>query len=125
MCTVENITANTMVKSKFKEVYMNYELPKKYWEERDPKTKKVEPKKLLNIIEDYIAKHNVMALATSHDNIVRNTPVEYIYWNDAFYFLSEGGKKFDGLEVNTNVCLTHNFQSIITLKKIFYKKYLY
>lgn len=84
---------------------MNYEMPKKYWEERDPKMKKVEPDKLLKMIEEYISKHNVMALATSRDNVVRNTPVEYIYWNDAFYFLSEGGKKFDGLEVNKNVCL--------------------
>lgn len=60
---------------------------------------------MIGIIEDYISKHNVMALATSCDLIVRNTPVEYIYWNNAFYFLSEGGKKFDGLEVNKNVCL--------------------
>ncbi len=63
---------------------MNYEMPKKYWEERDPKTKKVEHDKLLGMIEEYISKHNVMALATSHDDIVRNTPVEYIYWKGAF-----------------------------------------
>lgn len=84
---------------------MDYELPKKYWEERDPQGKKVERGKLLQIIEDYIGAHNVMALATSRDGIVRNTPVEYEYYQGAFWFLSEGGKKFAGLEVNPHVCL--------------------
>lgn len=84
---------------------MNYELPKKYWEEHDPQGQKVEKEKLLGIIEGFLSKHNVMGLATSHDDIVRNTPVEYEYYNSAFYFLSEGGKKFDALEVNKNVGL--------------------
>ena len=84
---------------------MNYELPKKYWEERDPKGKKIEKEKLLGIIEEYVGKHNVMGLATSCGEAVRNTPVEYDYWKGAFWFLSEGGKKFNGLEVNKNVCL--------------------
>ena len=84
---------------------MNYELPKNYWKERDPQGKQVEREKLLGIIEDFISKHNVMGLATSHGNIVRNTPVEYEYYENSFWFLSEGGKKFDGLEVNKNVCL--------------------
>lgn len=84
---------------------MNYELPKKYWEEKDKKGKKMDADSLMNVIEKYIKQHNVMAIATSYDNIVRNTPVEYTYRNGDFYFLSEGGKKFDGLEVNKNVCL--------------------
>lgn len=84
---------------------MNYALPKNYWKERDPLGKKVEREKLLGIIEGFISRHNVMGLATSHDDIVRNTPVEYEYYEGAFWFLSEGGKKFEGLEVNKNVCL--------------------
>lgn len=84
---------------------MNYELPKNYWKERDPKGRKMEKDKLRQTIEEYIAAHNVMALATARDAAVRNTPVEYEYYAGAFWFLSEGGKKFDGLEVNKNVCL--------------------
>lgn len=84
---------------------MNYESPRKYWEERDPHGKKVEEEKLIGIIVDFIGKHNVMGLATACGEIVRNTPVEYDYWKDAFWFLSEGGRKFDGLEVNKHVCL--------------------
>lgn len=84
---------------------MNYEAPKNYWKERDPQGKKVDRDKLLGIIEDFVGKHNVMGLATACGDAVRNTPVEYDYWKDAFWFLSEGGKKFEGLEVNENVCL--------------------
>lgn len=84
---------------------MNYELPKNYWKERDPLGKKVEAGKLLERIEGYIAAHNVMGLATARGDAVRNTPVEYEYDGGAFWFLSEGGQKFDGLEVNKNVCL--------------------
>ena len=38
---------------------MNYEMAKKYWEERDPKTKKVDPNKLLEIIEEYISQFSI------------------------------------------------------------------
>lgn len=71
---------------------MNYELPKNYWKDRDPQGTKMQKEKLLQIIEDFISRHNVMGLATSHDDIVRNTPVEYEYYEGAFWFLSEGEK---------------------------------
>ncbi len=83
---------------------MDFELPKNYWIERDPKGNKVEPEKLKKNIIDFLENHNVMALATACGDIVRNTPVEYRYKDGALYFLSEGGQKFNGLEVNKNVC---------------------
>lgn len=84
---------------------MNYEQPKKYWEERDPQNRNMPRKNLLETIEKFLKAHNVMAIATACGDAVRNTPVEYEYRNGSFYFLSEGGKKFNGLEVNKNVCL--------------------
>ena len=84
---------------------MDFKAAQNYWVEHDQKGKKVEDEKLIGIIEDFIGKHNVMGLATACGEIVRNTPVEYDYWKDAFWFLSEGGRKFDGLEVNKHVCL--------------------
>lgn len=83
---------------------MDFELPKNYWIERDPKGKKLDPEKLKENIDNFLNCHNVMALATACGDIVRNTPVEYRYKDGALYFLSEGGQKFNGLEVNKNVC---------------------
>ena len=73
---------------------MDFKAAQNYWVEHDQQGKKVEDEKLIGIIEDFIGKHNVMGLATACGEIVRNTPVEYDYWKDAFWLLSEGGRKF-------------------------------
>ncbi len=54
-------------------------------------------------IEEFLYAHNTCALCTGHRAQVRATPIEYIYHDDALYFLSEGGEKFAHLLVNPSV----------------------
>lgn len=58
------------------------------------------------VIEEMIRLHNTCALATCDlEGHVRNTPVEYLYYDGCFWIMSEGGHKFRGLAVNENVSL--------------------
>lgn len=47
-------------------------------------------------IDDFLAAHNTLALATGCGNWVRCTPLEYLRVNGALYILTEGGLKFKG-----------------------------
>ena len=48
-------------------------------------------------IDDFLAAHNTLALATGCGNWVRCTPLEYLRVNGALYILTEGGLKFKGI----------------------------
>lgn len=61
---------------------------------------------VLAAIEAFLQQHNTCALATGHDNLVRATPIEYIYDNQTLYIFSEGGQKFANLYRNPQVSLT-------------------
>ena len=76
-----------------------------YWVNKDKTSTHMEPEKLLKHIENFIKEHNTCALATSANDIVRCTPIEYNYIDGNFYLLSEGGRKFRGLYTNENVSL--------------------
>lgn len=82
---------------------MDYEKASNYWIEKDKTSKEMNPDELLKMIENFIKKHNTMALATGFLDEVRCTPIEYTYENGCFYLFSEGGLKFKYLEKNKNV----------------------
>lgn len=54
-------------------------------------------------IDGFINKHNMLALATGSGNEVRCSPVEYIYEDECFFIITEGGLKFRGLTQNNKV----------------------
>lgn len=58
---------------------------------------------LLAAIGKYVTNHNTLALATASDGYVRCTPLEYIFANEAFYIITEGGFKFRGILQNDKV----------------------
>lgn len=75
---------------------------KKYIE----KPKKRLPKEELKIyIGEYIKENNTLVLATGKEDFVRATPIEYIYYKNKFYMITEGGLKFVGIYENTNVSM--------------------
>ncbi|MFA0834323.1 MAG: flavodoxin domain-containing protein [Methanobacterium formicicum] len=54
-------------------------------------------------VEDFLKQHNTCTLATSSQDSVRATPMEYDYHQGHLYILSEGGMKFAHLLSNSNV----------------------
>lgn len=75
---------------------------KKYIE----KPKKRLPKEELKIyIGEYIKENNTLVLATGKEDFVRATPIEYIYYKNKFYMITEGGLKFVGIYENMNVSM--------------------
>jgi len=75
-------------------------------------------KELKSEINKFIEIHNTCTLATGSGDFVRNTPIEYTYYKDKFYFISEGGLKFKGILQNPNVCISifNSYTSMNELK---------
>lgn len=82
---------------------MNYQEASEYWIKKDKNGVKAPKEELLKRIDHFIKAHNTLALATGFGNELRATPVEYNYYDGAFYLFSEGGLKFKYLEHNKNV----------------------
>lgn len=82
-----------------------YERAANHWKVKDAESVKLEREQLLPAVEEYILANNTCALATGAGNFVRCTPIEYSYYDGAFWMFSEGGKKFIALEQNKNVCM--------------------
>jgi len=82
---------------------MDYDAAVNYWLEKDKTSVHMEEGALKKRIESYIKAHNTCALATGSKNGIRNTSIEYNYVDGCFYFFSEGGLKFKGLQENKNV----------------------
>ncbi|MEN8076411.1 flavodoxin domain-containing protein [Clostridioides difficile] len=57
------------------------------------------------VVHKFISNHNTCVLCTCHDNCPRATPIEYIYYKDMIYFISEGGVKFANILINNNVSI--------------------
>lgn len=76
-----------------------------YWKDKEPQQIRVDEEELRKAAEDYIKSNNTCALATAAGDFVRCTPLEYVYYEKAFWIFSEGGEKFYALEKNKNVCL--------------------
>ena len=76
-----------------------------YWTSKEPAEVRMPQDELLTRIEEFIGAHKTCALACAGNGIVRNTPVEYLYAEGAFWIFSEGGLKFKALEACNDVCL--------------------
>lgn len=88
--------------------HRDYEQAADYWDrkeaERDASADMPEAK-LRSAVDGFLSNHNTCALATGKGDFVRCTPLEYLWCDGTFWIFSEGGKKFTGLEHNSNVCL--------------------
>ena len=80
--------------------------------------KEMDRKELMFEINKFISSHNTCTLATGSGDFVRNTPIEYTFYKDNLYFISEGGFKFKGILQNPNVCIAifNNYTSMNELK---------
>jgi len=87
---------------------------------KDKPENAADEKELIGFMNDFIGSHNTCTLATSHGENVRATPIEYIYQDNVFYILSEGGEKFAGILVNPNVslCIYDDFHGMKSLAGI-------
>ena len=83
----------------------DYDAAAAHWVEKDNAAVHMEKAALKERIEKFIKEHNTCAFATASKDGVRNTPIEYNYVEECFYFFSEGGLKFKGLKENKNVGL--------------------
>ena len=84
---------------------INYEHFKSFWIEQQKTAVHMDRDEALKHIKNFIKNHNTCGFATGTGDYVRCTPIEYTYMNDEFWFVSEGGSKFIGLEKNKNVAL--------------------
>jgi hypothetical protein len=82
-----------------------YVIAAEHWDKKDATSKKVAKETLKEAIGKHIQANNTCAFASGFGDYIRCTPLEYAYHDGAFYFWSEGGKKFIGLEKNKKVCL--------------------
>ncbi len=99
---------------------MNYDEAAEYWNKREKNNKHMDNDILMKRIEVFINAHNTCALATASEGSVRNTPIEYNYFDGCFYFFSEGGKKFRCLKDNKNVgiAIFENYSGFSNLKSL-------
>ncbi len=68
--------------------------------------KKVDYNELKKAVDDFIESHNTCTLASCHDGNVRATPIEYNYFDNQLYLLSEGGEKFSNILLNSKISLS-------------------
>ncbi|WP_297638734.1 flavodoxin domain-containing protein [uncultured Clostridium sp.] len=64
--------------------------------------KSLDKKLVEKIVYDFIKEKNTCVLATGYGDKQRGTPLEYILYKEALYFISEGGVKFANLYRNKN-----------------------
>ena len=76
-----------------------------FWIEQQKTARHMDPKAALDHIHNFIKAHNTCGFATGYGDYIRCTPIEYTYMDGAFWFVSEGGSKFIGLEKNRNVSM--------------------
>lgn len=65
-------------------------------------------------IESFLINKNICTLATGYEGFVRATPLEYEYYDEKIYIISEGGLKFIGLSKNNQVslCIYEDYKSM-------------
>lgn len=95
-----------------------FEIASKFARILNKPDKEMKRKELIDEINKFIINHNTCTLATGSGDFVRNTPIEYTYYKDNFYFISEGGFKFKGILQNPNVCIAifNNYTAMNELK---------
>lgn len=73
---------------------------------------------LQKAIDDYVSGKNTCTLTCGVCEFIRSTPIEYMYYNNCFYFFTEGGMKFKGILQNPNVsiCIYDEYSGMKNLK---------
>ena len=84
---------------------IDWEAAANHWIAQESAETRMPAADLFTEIEAFLARHKICTLATAGNGIVRNTTVEYLYAEGAFWIISEGGQKFRTLQANKNVCL--------------------
>ena len=84
---------------------IDYKHFQNFWIEQQKTARHMDEKDAFEHIRKFIKDHNTCGFATGYGDYVRCTPIEYTYMDDEFWFVSEGGSKFIGLEKNKNVSL--------------------
>ena len=84
---------------------IDWEAAARRWIDQEAGEARMPEGELIAEIEAFLARHKICALATAGNGIVRNTTVEYVHAEGAFWIVSEGGLKFRALQANRNVCL--------------------
>ena len=84
---------------------IDWEAAASHWTDQETGEARLPREELLAEIEAFLGRHRICALATAGNGIVRNTTVEYVHADGAFWIISEGGLKFRALQANRNVCL--------------------
>ena len=70
-----------------------------FWIEQQKTAKHMDRDAAWAHIEGFIKAHNTCGFATGYGDYIRCTPIEYTYMDGCFWFVSEGGSKFIGLEL--------------------------
>lgn len=83
----------------------DYDHFQNFWKEHMKTSVKMPREDVLAHVTKFIENHNTCGFATGYGDYIRCTPIEYTYWNGEFWFVSEGGNKFIGLEHNRNVSM--------------------
>ena len=84
---------------------IDFEHFQNFWVEQQKTAVHMDRGDALAHIVDFIKAHNTCGFATGYGDYIRCTPIEYTYMDDEFWFVSEGGNKFIGLEKNRNVSM--------------------
>ncbi|ENO17389.1 pyridoxamine 5'-phosphate oxidase [Schaalia cardiffensis F0333] len=84
---------------------IDWEAAANHWIDQEVGEARMPEGELIAEIEEFLGRHKICALATAGAGIVRNTTVEYVHAEGAFWIVSEGGLKFRALQANSNVCL--------------------
>ena len=85
--------------------HIDFEHFQNFWIEQQKSAVHMDREAALAHMQEFIKKHNTCGFATGYGDYVRCTPIEYTYMDNEFWFVSEGGSKFIGLEKNRNVSL--------------------
>ncbi|RRR25565.1 pyridoxamine 5'-phosphate oxidase family protein [Schaalia georgiae] len=84
---------------------IDWEAAANHWLDQEAGEARMPAGDLIAEVEEFLGRHKICALATAGAGIVRNTTVEYVHAEGAFWIVSEGGLKFRALRENSNVCL--------------------
>ena len=85
---------------------MNYAKAKVFWDGQRMQQKQMEPSEVKREIDEFLHSQKICCIATGYGMSVRSTTMQYLYNDGCLWFLTEGGHKFDGLEMNKNVSIS-------------------
>lgn len=83
-----------------------YKAAMKFKKKKESSNRQMPKQELRHRIEEFMLQHNTCTLATGDHETIRATPIEFIYMDMNFYFLSEGGEKFEHILQNENVAIS-------------------